>query len=1049
MFIPQHPTSSKPVKKWEVARNIWKFSTAGLISLIVITTIWLVFHSNYRDFLISQEKIQTEKDIHPYTDHLSAEIMKSDLQMDMIDSFFTRNTGGSFQKEAFNQNAEQILRENSDIKNIYVNSVHTSQLFYPAAIAELPETGLFDKAEPFLAESIVESGTKPAYTISDPFEDHSGRLWIQNQSPIISDNQILGYFGITLDLTQILTEIELIPTPEIIQISCMDSTGSVFYGNPSIFDSNPVIRSIPMSNNLWQCAAIPIGGWDQAIHHSMTTFNVASILINLLVSLLISVVANYQKLLNRQVNQRTAELMKSEARYRTMIEQSPESLIIADPTGKVIEFSENCCELFGYSHTELLNQNLIDFFYKPNPNTIASYLEMLANGKRIVIEKMLIHSSGRIFPAEIRASQQPDGNYQAIVLDISERVRNQNALKESEEKFARTFESSPDVMAIINTRSGAIIECNKVFTRLSGLNREELIGTPLDHLHFWPFAQTYKELYLGRQFTADYGHFEIPVELSEGTTHSFHVYQQPIEINHTRNLLLVARDMNDYYQAKNALNESESRYRSLFESNQSVMYMVDAETMRIVEANHAALNYYKYPPTQFFQMTAFDLYAMPREEVENQFRESCNPQEGHFDAQQKLADGETHHVDIYTGPITVDGRKRYYSIVHDVERRSQREREQRGITELADALRTSNNRDEMIPFILEKTKTLLLSDFSCINLITGIDESVITYSDDDTNLAARVDYEALKHAILRELTRSVKIIHLNMNRQGQSEYEHFYALIPVAVIREIGNLFIIPLIVEEVLLGWITLGRKRAFSPQDESIMKTISNMSAVAFQRNNLIDALIDSNIELERSYDVTLEGWAKALELRDPETEGHSRRVTAWTVRLARKMDIPESEIIHLRRGAILHDIGKLGVPDAILNKPGPLDDEEWKMMRNHPVYAHEWLSPVEFLRPALNIPYYHHELWNGSGYPRGLRGETIPLEARIFTVIDVWDALLSNRPYRPAWSIEKAVQYIHENAGIQFDPIVVQNFLELLKIEYSISIPSNQEDVMYESH
>lgn len=184
----------------------------------------------------------------------------------------------------------------------------------------------------------------------------------------------------------------------------------------------------------------------------------------------------------------------------------------------------------------------------------------------------------------------------------------------------------------------------------------------------------------------------------------------------------------------------------------------------------------------------------------------------------------------------------------------------------------------------------------------------------------------------------------------------------------------------------------------------------------------------ELALAYDATIEGWARALDLRDRETEGHSERVTVVTTLLAQAMGIPQDDLPHLRRGALLHDIGKLGIPDAILLKPGPLTEEEWVIMRKHPVYAYQWLSAISFLQPALDIPYAHHERWDGRGYPRGLRGRHIPLAARLFSVVDVWDALRSNRPYRAAWSTERVRAYLEEQAGKQFDPEVVKVFLSL---------------------
>jgi PAS domain S-box-containing protein len=198
--------------------------------------------------------------------------------------------------------------------------------------------------------------------------------------------------------------------------------------------------------------------------------------------------------------------------------------------------------------------------------------------------------------------------------------------------------------------------------------------------------------------------------------------------------------------------------------------------------------------------------------------------------------------------------------------------------------------------------------------------------------------------------------------------------------------------------------------------------------RRKRVEEQLQHSHRELVEAYEATIEGWSQTLNLRDHETKEHAMRVTEMTLCLARNMGIDDEELVHLRRGALLHDIGKLGIPDQILLKPGPLTEAEWEIMRQHPVYAFDMLSPIQFLEPALAIPYYHHEKWDGSGYPLGLTGEEIPLAARIFAIVDVWDALCSDRPYRSAWSRDKVMDYIRQQTGQHFDPGVVETFVRL---------------------
>jgi len=187
-------------------------------------------------------------------------------------------------------------------------------------------------------------------------------------------------------------------------------------------------------------------------------------------------------------------------------------------------------------------------------------------------------------------------------------------------------------------------------------------------------------------------------------------------------------------------------------------------------------------------------------------------------------------------------------------------------------------------------------------------------------------------------------------------------------------------------------------------------------------------ANDELNAAFDATLEAMARALDLRDRETEGHLARVADITVRLAQTMGVPQSQLVHIRRGALLHDIGKMGIPDGILLKPSALSDEEWAVMHLHPVYASDMLTPIEMLRPALDIPFCHHERWDGQGYPRGLRHDKIPLAARIFSVVDVWDALRSDRPYRAGWPEARVRDYINKRADADFDPRVVEQFLKM---------------------
>jgi HD-GYP domain-containing protein (c-di-GMP phosphodiesterase class II) len=242
--------------------------------------------------------------------------------------------------------------------------------------------------------------------------------------------------------------------------------------------------------------------------------------------------------------------------------------------------------------------------------------------------------------------------------------------------------------------------------------------------------------------------------------------------------------------------------------------------------------------------------------------------------------------------------------------------------------------------------------------------------------------------------------------------------------------FAVPLIARGRVKGVLELFHRTEFSAEPEwmDFLEALADQGAIAIDNSTMFDELQRSNDELLMAYDTTIEGWSRAMDLRDKETEGHSQRVAEMTLTIARKMGVKDDDLVHIKRGALLHDIGKVGIPDSILLKPGPLTDEEWQIMKRHPEYASAMLSPIEYLEHALDIPLNHHEKWDGTGYPRGLKGEEIPLAARIFAVVDVWDALSSERPYRPSWSKDKVFAHVRSLSGSHFDPKVLEVYLEI---------------------
>jgi PAS domain S-box-containing protein/putative nucleotidyltransferase with HDIG domain len=249
-----------------------------------------------------------------------------------------------------------------------------------------------------------------------------------------------------------------------------------------------------------------------------------------------------------------------------------------------------------------------------------------------------------------------------------------------------------------------------------------------------------------------------------------------------------------------------------------------------------------------------------------------------------------------------------------------------------------------------------------------------------------------------------------------------------------------PLVTKDGIRGVLEVHRRERLDPDVDwlAFFEALAGQAAIAVESAKAFADLHRAHADLHLAYEATIEGWSRAMDLRDRETEGHTLRVTAMTMLLARAAGMSDADLVHVRRGALLHDIGKLGVPDRILFKSGTLTEDEWVLMRKHPEYAYEMLLPIWYLEPALDIPHCHHERWDGTGYPRGLKGEQIPHAARLFAVVDVWDALRSDRPYRPAWPDDDVMAYLRERSGSHFDPAAVELFFEIMRSGVQVPPP-----------
>ena len=461
--------------------------------------------------------------------------------------------------------------------------------------------------------------------------------------------------------------------------------------------------------------------------------------------------------------------------------------------------------------------------------------------------------------------------------------------------------------------------------------------------------------------------------------------------------------------------------------------------LRIVLFNKGAERIFGYHPKEVLG-TSLELLLPPRDtDADNHLKQlfassSETPRQTgeRWEMLARRKDGSQFPVETSISQLAQDGQTVFVCILREVtERKLSEERIQRQVRHLSalrsvDAAITSS-------FDLRVTLSVLLDQ---VTTALRVDAAAVLQLDPFSQILGCIAgrgfrTDALVRTTLRigegppgRAARDRRVVHLPDVARRTDQGGHGRMLVEEAFVA----CYATPLIAKGQVRGVLEVFHRALLDPDEEwlNLFDAFAQQTVIAMDAAGLFEDLQRANAELALAYDTTLEGWARALELRDIETEGHSRRVPAMTLRLARAVGMSEAELVHVRRGALLHDIGKMGIPDFILLKPGPLTTEEQAIMSRHPVYAYEMLLPVDYLRPALDIPYCHHEKWDGTGYPRRLKGEQIPLTARLFTIVDVWDALRSDRPYRPAWSEDEVREYIRSMAGSHFDPEVAELFL-----------------------
>jgi len=769
------------------------------------------------------------------------------------------------------------------------------------------------------------------------------------------------------------------------------------------------------------------------------------------------------------------KIRASEEKYRLLFAKSPIGLFYYDNNLRITSTNEVMCQILRTDRESLegYDLNLVeDTRVLPALRAVLEHEEGYYEGP--------FTSIGELAPKEIYILMHtmPLFNEKfeykggiAQVEDLTEQVKNEHRIQNLEERFLKAFYTTPDSVNINRLKDGVYIDCNRGFIELTGYSRDEIIGVSSLSINIWAHPEDRAKLVKGLKEKGEVKNLEAEFRMKNGRIITGLMSASIIELDGEQCILSITRDITDIKKAQNEIKVSEERYRTIFDSvpvslwEQDFLPVFDlleklraegitdlsrymdehpefvekaVKTVNVRDMNDESVRIFK-ARTKAELFTSIDtLFA---EESYTSFR---NELQAIWD-KKPLYNGETINQTLDGKPITVNvlfriPEKRedfahiFVSIMDISAQKAAEEQVKRQVQYLAAlravdmAISASMDLPIVLRVLLNQVQQQLKIHSASILLFNPVTQKLEyaagsgfkSRAVENTNLALGESYAgraALERRIVAAddlATRFSQITTEGFKEDGFTDY--------------LG----IPLISKGVVKGVLEIFNKGKL-PQDEqwmSLLDSMASQAAIAIDNASLFNEAQKANTNLRHAYDATIEGWARALELRDGDTEGHSERVAALTLQLARMVGIKESELVDLRRGALLHDIGKMGISDSILLKPARLTEDEWVIMRTHPTLGKEMLESIEFLRNSLDIPWCHHEKWDGSGYPRGLKGTEIPLMARVFSVIDAWDALRSDRPYRKGVSDEEAWEVIKENSGKAYDPEVVEKFKIMIK-------------------
>ena len=618
-------------------------------------------------------------------------------------------------------------------------------------------------------------------------------------------------------------------------------------------------------------------------------------------------------------------------------------------------------------------------------------------------------------------------------------------LRDSEIRYRRLFEAAQDGILILDAKTGMIEDVNPYLIRMLGYSREEFVKKKLWEVGAFRDIESSKDAFEALQ-VAEYIRYEdLPLKTKDGKLIDVEFVSNVYLVGNEKVIQCNIRNITERKQAENALQASETKFRRLVEHLPTVIYMNpadDANSMNYVSPQIKSLS--GYTSEEWVSDPTLWIKALHPEDIEHVLAQTSRTdhQSEPFDLEYRMTHRGGEMVWVHDQAILVNDRegKHHYwqGIMLDITARKQAEEK---IQKQLEHLTALSAVDRVIAsnFDLRSSLSEILGHAA---KELGIDAADILIFNSNIQM---LEY-GVEHGFR---TKAVKTAQVRFGESYAGRVAMDRRLVQIPNMEDEPNdrllssflrgedfvcYYGVPLITKGQVKGVLEVFHRTKLNPDAEwfDFLNTLAGQAAIAIENATLFESLQRSNSELILAYDATIEGWSHALDLRDKNTEGHSLRVTEMTVKLARTFGLSETELVQVRWGALLHDIGKVGVPDGILFKPGALTDDEWVAMKKHPIFAYEMLSPIRYLRLALDIPYCHHEKWDGTGYPRGLRGNQIPLIARIFAVVDVWDAVTSGRPYRAAWTKSEALNYIQTSSGTYFDPQVVDQFLAVFGSE-----------------